>query len=90
MGLVSGCGRSIKDHVWSYDSMIDHTADGRTFKIVNIIDEYARERLAILAACKTKNRDIIDILFNLFSRQYCNSTGKILPAFLCYARRYLE
>jgi putative transposase len=79
-----------KDHVWSYDSMIDRTADVRTFKILNVIDEYTRECLAILVARKIKNQNVIDILFNLFSRQYCNSTGKILPAFLCYARHYLE
>jgi hypothetical protein len=37
-----------KDHVWSYDFMIDGTAAGRAFKILNIIDEYTRECLAIL------------------------------------------
>ena len=55
-----------KDHVWSYDFMIDRTADGRAFKILNIIDEYTRECLAILVARKIKNQDVIDILFNLF------------------------
>ena len=46
--------------------MIDRTADGRAFKILNIIDEYTRECLAILVARKIKNQDVIDILFNLF------------------------
>ncbi len=46
--------------------MIDRTADGRAFKILNIIDEYTRERLAIPVARKTKAQDVIDILFNLF------------------------
>jgi len=55
-----------KDHVWSYDFMIDRTADGRAFKILNIIDEYTRECLAILVARKITNQDVIDILFNLF------------------------
>jgi putative transposase len=55
-----------KDHVWSYDFMIDRTADGRVFKILNIIDEYTRECLAILVARKIKNQDVIDLLFNLF------------------------
>jgi putative transposase len=55
-----------KDHVWSYDFMIDRTADGRAFKILNIIDEYTRECLAMLVARKIKNQDVIDILFNLF------------------------
>ena len=44
-----------KDHVWSYDFMIDRTADGRAFKMLNIIDEYTRECLAILVARKVTN-----------------------------------
>ena len=55
-----------KDHVWSYDFMIDRTADGRAFKILNIIDEYTRECLAILIARKINNQDVIDLLFYLF------------------------
>jgi len=55
-----------KDHVWSYDFMIDRTANGRAFKILNVIDEYTRECLAMLVARKIKNQDVIDGLFNLF------------------------
>jgi len=55
-----------KDHVWSYDFMIDRTNDGRAFKILNIIDEYTRECLTILVARKITNQDVIDLLFNLF------------------------
>jgi transposase InsO family protein len=55
-----------KDHVWSYDFMIDRTADGRSFKILNIIDEYTRECLAILVSRRITNHDVIDLLFQLF------------------------
>jgi transposase InsO family protein len=55
-----------KDHVWSYDFMIDRTADGRAFKILNIIDEYTRECLAIVAKRKITSQDVIDQLFHLF------------------------
>jgi len=55
-----------KDHIWSYDFMIDRTADGRAFKILNIIDEYTRECLAIMVARKIRNQDVIDLLFQLF------------------------
>jgi putative transposase len=55
-----------KDHVWSYDFMIDRTANGQAFKILNIIDEYTRECLVILVARKIRNQDVIDLLFNLF------------------------
>jgi len=55
-----------KDHVWSYDFMIDRTANGRAFKILNIIDEYTRESLATLVARKIKSQDVLDLLFDLF------------------------
>jgi transposase InsO family protein len=55
-----------KDHVWSYDFMVDRTTDGRAFKILNIIDEFTRECLAILVARKIKTQDVIDLLFHLF------------------------
>ena len=55
-----------KDHVWSYDFMIDRTANGKAFKILNIIDEYTRECLATLVERKIKADDVIDQLFNLF------------------------
>jgi len=46
--------------------MIDRTANGRAFKILNIIDEYTRECLAVLVSRKIKAQDVIDTLFNLF------------------------
>ncbi len=55
-----------KDHVWSYDFMIDRTTNDRAFKILNIIDEYTRECLAIMIARKIKQQDVIDLLFHLF------------------------
>ena len=54
-----------RDHVWSYDFVIDRTADGRAFRILNIIDEYTRECLAILAKRRITSQDVIDQLFQL-------------------------
>ena len=55
-----------KDHVWSYDFMIGRTADNRAFRMLNIIDEYTRECLAILVGRKISSQDVIDQLFQLF------------------------
>ena len=55
-----------KDPVWSYDFMIDCTADGRAFKILNLINEYSRESLAIVVKRKITSQDVIDKLFELF------------------------
>ena len=46
--------------------MLDRTTNGRAFKILNVIDEYTRESLAILVARKIRNQDVIDLLFQLF------------------------
>jgi len=55
-----------KDHVWSYDFMVDRTADGRAFRILTIIDEYTRECLAILVDRRITSQDVIGKLFQLF------------------------
>jgi putative transposase len=31
------------DHIWAYDFISGHTTDGRSFRILNVIDEYTRE-----------------------------------------------
>jgi len=54
-----------KDHVWSYDLVMARTADGRAFRILNIIDEYTRECLAILVKRHITSQDVIDQLFQL-------------------------
>lgn len=55
-----------KDHVWSYDFMVDRTADGRLFRMLNIIDEFSRECLSIKVNRKLNSQDVLDELFNLF------------------------
>ncbi len=55
-----------KDHVWSYDFVIEHTSNGRAFKILNIIDEYTRENIGGKEERKIKSQDVIDKLYNLF------------------------
>jgi len=55
-----------KDHVWSYDFVTTRTSDGRAFRMLNIIDEYSRECLAILIQRKITSQDVIDRLFELF------------------------
>jgi putative transposase len=37
-----------RNHVWSYDFVIDRTHDGRSIKMLTVIDEYSRECLAIV------------------------------------------
>ena len=55
-----------KDHVWSYDFMVERTSNGRVFRILNIIDEYTRECLRIKVNRKISSQDVIGELFHLF------------------------
>lgn len=55
-----------KDHVWSYDFMVDRTTGGRAFRILTILDEYTRECLAVLVDRHISSQDVIDKLFELF------------------------
>jgi transposase InsO family protein len=54
------------NHVWSYDFVEDRTHDGRKFRMLNIIDEFTRECLAIRVNWKLKAVDVIDVLTDLF------------------------
>ena len=47
MDRVYGCGRSEANHVWSYDFVSTYTHDGRTVRMLNLIDEFTRECLLI-------------------------------------------
>ena len=55
-----------ENHVWSYDFMIERTANGRAFKILNIIDEYTRKSLITKVNRRIRSQDVIDELFELF------------------------
>ena len=54
------------NHVWSYDFVEDRTHNGRKFRMLNVIDEFTRECLAIRSDRKLKSNDVIDVLSDLF------------------------
>jgi transposase InsO family protein len=54
------------NHVWSYDFVEDRTHDGRKYRMLNVIDEFTRECLAIRINRKLKSADVIDALSDLF------------------------
>jgi transposase InsO family protein len=54
------------NHVWSYDFVEGWTHDGRKFRMLNIIDEFTRECLAIRIDRKLNSTDVIDALSDLF------------------------
>ncbi len=52
--------------VWSYDFVEDKTSDGRTYRMLNIIDEYTRECLLIHVARKITAYHVLEHLADLF------------------------
>ncbi|QGZ35206.1 IS3 family transposase [Brucella anthropi] len=54
------------NHVWSYDFVESRTHNGRKFRMLNIIDEFTRECLAIRIDRKLNSTDVIDVLSDLF------------------------
>ena len=59
------------NHVWSYDFVADRTHDGRSFKILNIIDEFTRECLASVVMRRIRSQDVILILADLMLARGC-------------------
>jgi len=58
-----------KDHVWSYDFVSCRTSDGRPLRMLNLIDEFTRERLSIDVARKLTSDDVLERLTDLFVRR---------------------
>ena len=54
------------NHVWSYDFVEDRSHEGRKLRLLNIIDEFTHECLAIRVSRKLKSIDVIDALSDLF------------------------
>jgi putative transposase len=54
------------NHVWTYDFMGDQTEDGRTLKLLTVLDEFTRESPAIEVGRSIKARDVIAVLEYLF------------------------
>ena len=50
------------NHVWSYDFVSAMTHDGRSLRLLTLIDEYTRECLAIRVARRQGSQEVIETL----------------------------
>lgn len=57
-----------KDHVWSYDFVMDRTHDGRRFRMLTVIDEFSRRCLAVKVDRKLNSQSVLECLAELFVR----------------------
>ena len=68
----NGCARRTaehKDHVWSYDFVMDRTEDGRRLKMMPVVDEYTRECLALEVERSITSSAVIVTLGRLFEER---------------------
>ncbi len=82
-----------KDHVWSYDFVIDRTEDGRRLKMMPVVDEYSRECLTIEVERGITAEEVVKTLATLFENRgepyFIRSDNG--PEFIAKAvRRWLE
>ncbi|MSO65128.1 MAG: transposase [Alphaproteobacteria bacterium] len=54
------------NHVWSYDFVEDVIDSGRKYRMLNIIDEFSRECLAMVAQRRFRSDDVLAVLADLF------------------------
>lgn len=59
------------NQVWSIDFMSDSLVDGRKFRLLNIIDDYNRESLAIEVDTSLPSRRVIRVLERLIAERGC-------------------
>lgn len=52
--------------MWSHDFVEDQTRNGRKFRVLNIIDEFSRECLAMVPLWRFRSNDVIDVVAKLF------------------------
>jgi putative transposase len=57
------------NHVWSYDFVSAMTHDGRTLRILTLIDEYTRECLALRVERRLNSWEVIDTLADVMLRR---------------------
>ena len=56
----------VPNALWALDFQFDTTADGRTLKMLNVIDEFTRECLALLVDRSITSNEVVDLLDWLF------------------------
>ena len=64
----NGCARrraEFPNHVWSYDFLTDRTEDGRTLKILVVVDEFTRRSLALEVGRSFTSTEVIAVLAEL-------------------------
>lgn len=55
------------NHVWSMDFIFDRTSNGRSLKILSVIDEFTRECIALEVGRRMTGHGVVDLLTDLLA-----------------------
>jgi transposase InsO family protein len=54
------------NHVWSVDFVHDKLSNGRSYKMLTVLDEYIRQALAVEVRTRMGSEDVLEVLYGLF------------------------
>ena len=66
--LSFACALNIPGHIWSVDFVHDKLSNGRSYKILTVLDEYTREAICVAAKTRMGHTEVLEILYPLFLR----------------------
>ena len=57
------------NHVWSIDFVHDRLSNGRSYKMLTVLDEYSREALCVKVATRMGSAEVLETLYPLLLRR---------------------
>ena len=54
------------NHIWSIDFVHDRLSNGRSYKMLTVLDEYTREALCVTVKSRMGNAEVLEALYPLF------------------------
>ena len=56
---------SAANHIWSIDFVHDKLSNGRSYKMLTVLDEYTREALSVIVATSMGSAEVLEALYPL-------------------------
>lgn len=57
------------NHIWSIDFVHDRLSNGRSYKMLTVLDEYTREALSVTVATRMGSAEVLEALYPLLLRR---------------------
>ncbi len=57
------------NHIWSVEFVHDRLSNGRSYKMLTVLDEFTRQALAVEARVRMGSAEVLDVLYRLLLRR---------------------